>query len=136
MEGLPPLMCERNGLTMRNGLVAASEPAGLSGPAWDQDSLRRAWQRASQALLAESTPEGWWVGELSTSALSTATAVTALSVVLQREPQRTPELQPLIDGGLYWLAGQQNADGGWGDTTLSFSNISTTMLAHAAGRLD
>jgi squalene-hopene/tetraprenyl-beta-curcumene cyclase len=40
-------------------------------------------------------------------------------------------LQKLIEGGLKWLAGHQNNDGGWGDTTKSLSNISTSMLAHA-----
>ena len=34
-----------------------------------------------------------------------------------------------------WLAEHQNADGGWGDTVKSFSNISTTMLCRAALRL-
>ncbi len=42
---------------------------------------------------------------------------------------------PLIDGGLAWLAAHQNADGGWGDTVKSFSNISTTMLCRAAFHL-
>ncbi len=37
----------------------------------------------------------------------------------------------MIDRGLQWLASHQNDDGGWGDTTKSLSNISTTMLAHA-----
>ena len=37
-----------------------------------------------------------------------------------------------IQSGLEWLAGHQNDDGGWGDTTKSLSNISTTMLAHAS----
>src|SRR5262249_39069193 len=41
----------------------------------------------------------------------------------------------LIAGGLRWLAVHQNADGGWGDTVKSFSNISTTMLCRAAFRL-
>ena len=31
-----------------------------------------------------------------------------------------------------WIAEHQNADGGWGDTVRSFSNISTTMLCRAA----
>ena len=34
--------------------------------------------------------------------------------------------------GLAWLAAHQNADGGWGDTVKSFSNISTTLLCRAA----
>ena len=38
----------------------------------------------------------------------------------------------LISGGLRWLAEHQNDDGGWGDSVKSISNISTTMLAHAA----
>lgn len=76
-------------------------------------------------LLAERTPEGHWDGELSASALSTATAITALSLA------GSPRID-LIDGGLRWLADNQNADGGWGDTTLSVSNISTTMLCRAA----
>ncbi|MEZ6066585.1 MAG: prenyltransferase/squalene oxidase repeat-containing protein [Planctomycetaceae bacterium] len=37
----------------------------------------------------------------------------------------------LIEGGIAWLVAHQNSDGGWGDTTKSFSNISTTMLCHA-----
>ncbi|MGE5195325.1 MAG: prenyltransferase/squalene oxidase repeat-containing protein, partial [Deltaproteobacteria bacterium] len=41
------------------------------------------------------------------------------------------ELPRLIDGGVAWIAANQNPDGGWGDTTRSFSNISTTMLCHA-----
>ncbi|HVK07590.1 MAG TPA: prenyltransferase/squalene oxidase repeat-containing protein [Gemmataceae bacterium] len=91
----------------------------------DADRLRRAYEKARGALLAERTPEGYWVGELSASALATATAVTALSV--SAAPQAA-----LIDGGLRWLATNQNADGGWGDTVKSVSNISTTMLCRAA----
>ena len=99
----------------------------------DADRLRRAYETARAALLAERTPEGYWVGELSASALATATAVTALAV--SAKPQAA-----LTDGGLKWLAEHQNADGGWGDTVKSVSNISTTMLCraafHVAGRAD
>ncbi|MBY0525837.1 MAG: squalene--hopene cyclase [Gemmataceae bacterium] len=97
----------------------------------DPDRLRAAYQSALSALLAERTPEGHWIGELSTSALSTATAVSALSLVQQdREPPRPHD--GLIANGLAWLAAHQNADGGWGDTVVSISNISTTMLCRAA----
>src|SRR5437660_7965120 len=94
------------------------------------DRLEAAYQTALAALLAERTPEGHWVGELSASALSTATAISALALV-QKHTGHTAH-QPLIDGGLAWLAANQNADGGWGDTTKSLSNISTSMLCRAA----
>lgn len=95
----------------------------------DRERLRRAYQTARLALLAERTPEGHWVGELSSSALSTATACSALAIV-DREKFRS-----LIDAGLRWIFERQNADGGWGDTDLSLSNISTTMLVRAATHL-
>lgn len=94
--------------------------------------LRDAYQRAASALLAEATPVGHWVGELSASALSTATAIAALSLLAAKAAARAAELRPLIERGLVWLAAEQNDDGGWGDTVLSVSNISTTMLARAA----
>jgi squalene-hopene/tetraprenyl-beta-curcumene cyclase len=81
---------------------------------------------ARVALLAEQTPGGFWVGELSASALSTATAVFTLSL------HGDPRFTPLVHGGLRWLADHQNSDGGWGDTVKSFSNLSTTCLGWAA----
>ena len=80
--------------------------------------------------MAARSPEGHWVGELSSSALSTATAVTALAVV-HRE-SRTTHHASRITSGLDWLAQHQNSDGGWGDTVLSLSNLSTTTLCWAA----
>ncbi|HEV3145165.1 MAG TPA: prenyltransferase/squalene oxidase repeat-containing protein [Gemmataceae bacterium] len=91
------------------------------------DRLRTAYETAKAALLAQRTPEGFWIGELSTSALSTATAISALSQVSGHET--------LVTGGVRWLVEHQNADGGWGDTVKSFSNISTTMLCRAALKL-
>jgi squalene-hopene/tetraprenyl-beta-curcumene cyclase len=93
--------------------------------------LDAAYQTALDVLLAERTPEGHWVGELSTSALSTATAVSALALV-RKATSLHGSFGPLIASGLAWLANNQNADGGWGDTVRSFSNISATMLCRAA----
>ncbi len=95
----------------------------------DPDRLQAAYLIARDALLAERAPEGHWIGELSTSALSTATAVMALHLV------NPIEHRDRIDAGLKWLADHQNADGGWGDTVRSFSNISTSMLCRAAFKL-
>jgi squalene-hopene/tetraprenyl-beta-curcumene cyclase len=95
------------------------------------DRLRAAYRTARECLLAERTRAGHWVGELSSSALSTATAITALAVVA-RSAGTDPKHQALIDAGIRWLVVHQNADGGWGDTVKSISNISTTMLCRAA----
>jgi len=88
--------------------------------------LAEAYAKARAHLLSERTMEGCWAGELSSSALSTATAVCALTLV---DPRR---FAALISGGLRWLLERQSDDGGWGDTVKSFSNISTTMLCRAA----
>jgi squalene-hopene/tetraprenyl-beta-curcumene cyclase len=93
------------------------------------DRLEVAYQKALHLLLSQRTPEGYWIGELSTSALSTATAVMALHAACGLAATK------LIEGGLSWLAAHQNEDGGWGDTVKSFSNISTTMLCRAAFRM-
>jgi squalene-hopene/tetraprenyl-beta-curcumene cyclase len=100
----------------------------------DNIRLEEAYQTALAALLAERTPEGHWVGELSTSALSTAVASCALALV-QSKSRAFGSFDPLIAGGMAWLTANQNADGGWGDTIKSFSNISTTMLCGAAFRI-
>src|SRR5262245_13014702 len=96
-----------------------------------RDRLEAAYHTALAALLAERNASGHWTAELSTSALSTATAVSALALVQRDTPQPRPH-DALIAGGLAWLASHQNADGGWGDTVKSVSNISTTMLCRAA----
>jgi squalene-hopene/tetraprenyl-beta-curcumene cyclase len=98
------------------------------------ERLDRAYLRVRSALLAERAPAGHWVGELSTSALSTATAVSALALVAGATGARGAH-DHLIARGLAWLAAHQNADGGWGDTTKSVSNISTTVLCRAAFHL-
>ena len=88
--------------------------------------LHAALQKATNALLAERCAEGHWTGRLSSSALSTATAVIALTQV---DPKA---YTPQIRSGLEWLVQHSNPDGGWGDTVLSKSNISTTALVWAA----
>lgn len=96
-------------------------------------NLDDAYIRCSELLLDHRTHDGHWEGELSTSALSTATAVMAMHQVVSRNASvaKKYDLQPLIEQGLAWLAGHRNEDAGWGDTVKSISNISTTMLVRA-----
>jgi squalene-hopene/tetraprenyl-beta-curcumene cyclase len=76
--------------------------------------------------LALRNPDGYWRGYLSSSALSTATAVFALAVVDRKRHN------PPIEKGLSWLKENQNEDGGWGDTINSPANLSTTLLCYCA----
>jgi squalene-hopene/tetraprenyl-beta-curcumene cyclase len=96
----------------------------------DVERLSRAYQLSLLALLEERHSDGYWLGELSTSALSTATAVSALALV--QNAGGTGSHQSIVRGGLLWLSEHQNRDGGWGDTVKSISNISTSMLCCAA----
>ena len=81
---------------------------------------------AQNRLLSELVDGSHWEGALSSSSLSTATAVIALCTV-DSQANRV-----LVQNGIDWLCRHQNADGGWGDTVLSFSNSSTTLLCRAA----
>lgn len=96
----------------------------------DLNRLRAAYEKARADLLAERDATGHWVGELATSALSTATAISALAIA--RRANADAEFNSLIDGGVRYLVSHQNTDGGWGDTDRSYSNIATTMLGVAA----
>lgn len=92
----------------------------------DPARLRETLTNARSVLLAERNAEGYWTGGLSTSALSTATALVALGCV---DPGKHRER---VVEACRWLMANQNADGGWGDTVKSFSNVSTTLLCWSA----
>lgn len=77
-------------------------------------------------LLSLRNAASYWEGELSSSALSTATAIVALTLVDEREHATR------VAEGMRWLIENQNADGGWGDTTISKTNLSTTLLCWSA----
>ena len=77
-------------------------------------------------LKAERNAEGFWTGRLSSSALATAVAIVALKI------DGEVSGNTLINNGLNWLMDHQNADGGFGDTIESKSNVSTSLLCYAA----
>ena len=73
-------------------------------------------ENARRSLLAQRNADGYWEGELSSSALSTATAVCALEAHVRQnskldQQQRTTILDR-IDRARLWLIENQNYDGG------------------------
>jgi squalene-hopene/tetraprenyl-beta-curcumene cyclase len=89
---------------------------------FDGKALEETLANLIARLLDRRVAGGWWEGHLSSSALSTATAVSALTLAGEGD----------VEPGMAWLAANQNSDGGWGDTVLSKSNISTTLLCWCA----
>jgi squalene-hopene/tetraprenyl-beta-curcumene cyclase len=119
--------------------VSGSTAGSVAGNSGFDDCFRlrleQARDRAVAALRRERDPGGGWTGQLSASSLSTATAVTALTIVARGDAIAASIVGDCIRRGYTWLAQHQNSDGGWGDTTRSLSNISTTTLVWAALRL-
>ena len=114
-----------------------------------KDRIEQAILRLRSDLVSLKGSSNHWTGTLSTSALSTATAVSALSISrdqFQKKPwpienglnsgRYSPDRwDRLIEDGSGWLSRTQNADGGFGDTDRSLSNVATTLLVLAAWQL-
>ncbi|TWT93688.1 prenyltransferase/squalene oxidase repeat-containing protein [Neorhodopirellula pilleata] len=94
-------------------------------------------ERLRRELLQQRHGRSHWTGELSASALSTATAISALSLACRKSngSDEAVRYRELVRGGSAWLRTQQNADGGYGDTDRSHSNIATSYLVLAAQKL-
>ena len=104
---------------------ARAEGAALSTDNF-QERLKSASRTAADYLISQMNADGYWEGHLSSSALSTATAISALSLA------ENPSDKAAILSGVTWLCNTQNEDGGWGDTADSPSNLSTTLLSISA----
>jgi len=98
-------------------------------------ALASAETRLCEKLLARRGPGPGWAGHLSSSALATAVAGFALSLrgeSAAAPAAKTDASQRAAARARRWLSEHQNADGGWGDTTGSPANPSTTVLSLAA----
>lgn len=82
---------------------------------------------AAQAYLEQARgADGYWRGNLSSSAISTAVATYALYRI---DPDK---YETLIRRGAEWLLGSMKWEGSWGDSVESPSNMTATLLAYAA----
>ncbi|MCY1722972.1 hypothetical protein OU798_21675 [Prolixibacteraceae bacterium Z1-6] len=84
------------------------------------------FKELSEILLNELNDEGFWTGQLSSSALGVSVAVAALHFYDAKENHAE------IRKGFTWLKDNINADGSFGDTPESPGNISTSLLVYAA----
>lgn len=88
--------------------------------------IKDAANKLQEQLLLERNDKGVWDGQLSSSALAVAVSVFAL------HKYNSENNKKLIDEGLNWLKLNINNDGGFGDTPISKSNISTSLLCWSA----
>jgi len=102
----------------------------------DSPTFERTRANAVARLLDARNAAGHWEGELSSSALATATAGLALELAARSSRADGDATHALAERGRHWLVAHQNEDGGWGDTAASPSNLATTALAWAALGLD
>ncbi|MCK5529388.1 MAG: squalene--hopene cyclase [Kiritimatiellae bacterium] len=93
---------------------------------YSTSSSEKVLEKLKAELFSRQEASGYWRGNLSSSALSTAVGLFALAMV------DYARYRSVILGGLQWLQNNVNDDGGWGDTIRSKSNLSTTLLVWAA----
>lgn len=97
----------------------------------DPQALEAAVHRLAGRLLDRRAAPDHWLGHLASSALSTGTAVLAMEIAARHHFTGAEPLRRMVGAGQAWLTRHQNADGGWGDTVRSRSNISTTAIVWA-----
>ncbi len=94
-----------------------------------KENLEIRFKQLSDILIGKMNENGFWTGELSSSALGVAVAVAALHFHNPEENKKK------IQSGLTWLKNNVNSDGSFGDTPESSGNISTSLLVYAAVNL-
>jgi squalene-hopene/tetraprenyl-beta-curcumene cyclase len=90
------------------------------------NNLNNQYIELVKLLRSEQNDTGFWRGKLSSSALATAVSIVALKL----NGDNSDHL--FVNNGLEWLLNHRNADGGFGDTPESKSNVSTSFLCFAA----
>lgn len=89
-------------------------------------NIQTKYNELTALLLQKRNSSGYWTGRLSSSALGVAVAIASLHF----EDAEANAAQ--ISSGLNWLQQTMNADGGFGDSPTSVSNVSTSLLCFAA----
>ena len=92
----------------------------------NESQLKEMQTDAMQRLMRSRSEDGLWRGTLSSSAISTAVSVFALQRI------DAVRYRPQIDAGVRWLHETMKADGTWGDSVESPSNMTATLLTYVS----
>ena len=92
----------------------------------NKEQLQDMWHDAYGRLMQSRTANGMWNGKLSSSAISTSVSVFALQRI------DCQQYAPYITNGVNWLHTTMKADGSWGDSVESPSNMTATLLTYVS----
>lgn len=92
----------------------------------NKEQLREMQADAFERLMKSRSEDGMWRGKLSSSAISTSVSVFALQRI-DAEKYRHE-----IEAGVKWLNDTMKADGSWGDSVESPSNMTATLLTYVS----
>jgi squalene-hopene/tetraprenyl-beta-curcumene cyclase len=118
----------------------------------DVERIVLAHKAVRAELLADCIKRTHWAGQLASSPLATAAAISALVASHRANADDTlrenvvgegqlveqlvqGDLSELLCESVQWLARHQNPDGGWGDCVGGQSTLAATMLVQAAFRM-
>lgn len=90
------------------------------------DQLKEIRKDAIERLMKSRSEDGMWRGSLSSSAISTAVSVFALGRI------DADRYAAHIQAGVSWLHATMKADGSWGDSVESPSNMTATLLTYVS----
>jgi squalene-hopene/tetraprenyl-beta-curcumene cyclase len=95
----------------------------------EKQELQNRFDELAEILVKDMNPQGFWSGELSSSALGVAVAIAAFHFY------DAEQFKLEIAKGFEWLKNNINADGSFGDSPQSPGNVSTSLLVYAATNL-
>jgi len=92
----------------------------------NKEQLQEMWHDAYGRLQKSRMANGMWNGKLSSSAISTSVSVFALQRI------DSNQYATYIANGVNWLHATMKADGSWGDSVESPSNMTATLLTYVS----
>lgn len=105
------------------GMLLQDIPASL--PKDVVRRMRAACRRVVDYLATKQEATGAWYGRWGVNYIyGTGNVLTGLAIISNHQPEQSVVIKSMIHHGLAWLKAQQNLDGGWGETAMSYKDDS------------
>jgi squalene-hopene/tetraprenyl-beta-curcumene cyclase len=128
-EGSPGAGAHRTPSASTTTTEQAARPAGTPAAGSTREAVARAAERASAHLLARQSTDGWWKGDLQTNVTMDAEDLLLRQFLGIRDEKTT-------SAAARWIRSQQREDGAWPTYHGGPGDLSATVEAYVALRLD